>query len=176
MLKKILNDILFQTFIGIFLITLILSIGFNNVFITNINNHSELYIDILLSMLSIYYSLIFAIYDSNIRIYGTHYKRGIVRFILLTMFPFILYLNLGNLYLNIGRSLLSLSIYYIVFELAYNKYKGKWTFYVGTQALLDRIINWINDKLNFYYVFPLWFILLKLSMFVFSIYLIVNNK
>lgn len=120
---------------------------------------------------TIAYAVVMAKYDSTINIKGTHYIQATIRGILLAILPVLIWI-----YTKDATRLLLIpfaySVFYFCFDLFYNKYKGEPTFYVGKEALTDRIVRWLNQKTFLVKIYPLWYIVLKASFVLISLWFI----
>jgi len=120
------------------------------------------------------YAVFMAQQDSQRNIKGIHYIQATLRGILLAFLPVILWIQQGDtsvLYLIP----FSYSVFFFCFDLFYNHYKGEPTFYIGKEALTDRIVRWLNEKTFLVRVYPLWYILFKTGLLLFFLYLVVIN-
>ena len=85
-------------------------------------------------------------HDSNILIYGAHWKRGIIRGILLS----ILALAYGKLDLAISFWLFvyMAASFWIAFDIFINVFKDMHWLYIGTQSYVDKAAWYISDKIS----------------------------
>jgi hypothetical protein len=114
------------------------------------------------------YAVTIAKLDSTRNIKGIHYQQAIIRGILLATLPVLLWLTTKTL-THLLLIPLAYSIFYFCFDLFYNHYRGEPTFYVGKEALTDRIVRWLNENTILVRVYPLWYIAFKASFVLISI-------
>ncbi len=126
------------------------------------NGHLADFIVTFISTFS--YAVILAKQDSTRNIKGIHYQQGIIRGILLAFLPVLLWIYTKD-WTHVLLIPLAYSVFYFCFDLFYNHYRGEPTFYVGKEALTDRIVRWLNEKTFMVRLYPLWYISLK-SLFV----------
>jgi len=128
-----------------------------------ITKYQEAYISIVFIAYTVAVSIMYAKYDSLRLIKGIHYTKSITIVFIFSILPLILWMQQGIvewlLYIP-----LCFSIYYLVFEYEYNNYKGNPTFYVGTEALNDRIVRYFNTKTVLGKIWPLWYLAFKIIL------------
>ncbi len=127
---------------------------------------------ILLTLLTstIFYSVFLAEYDSD-KTFTSHFSRAIFRIVLFSFLPVILVIQQGE-YNNILLIYYQLTLFYIFFEISYNSLTDHDLFYVGTTSINDKVVNYINRLSFMKKIYPAWYIVWKVILFISSIYLI----
>jgi len=129
---------------------------------------------LLVTFLStIAYATFLAQQDSQRNIKGIHYIQATLRGILLAFVPVILWIQQGDRS-NLTLILVGYTTFYVCFDLFYNSYKGEAPFYVGKEAATDRIVRWLNEKTFLVRIYPLWFILFKVGLFLLALSLVIR--
>jgi hypothetical protein len=132
----------------------------------------ELLVVICIAIFSFGYAFIIAAQDSTRQIQGIHFFQGLIRGGMMCLCPVLIAIQRNN-----PEAMLlipwSYSIYYLVFELRLNKLRGDPYFYVGKEAAMDKIVRWLNAKTFLGWLWPVWFLVVKLWLIGMSIYLLV---
>lgn len=136
-----------------------------------VNGHMADFIVTFIS--TFFYSVILAKQDSLRNIKGIHYQQGIIRGVLLALLPVLLWIFTKN-WTHLLLIPLAYSVFYFFFDLFYNGYRGEPTFYVGKEALTDRIVRWLNERTFLVRLYPIWYIGLKVLFVLLSISYIVR--
>jgi len=120
---------------------------------------------------SVAYALVIAKLDSTRNIKGIHYQQAIIRAVLLAVLPVLLWIYSKD-WTHILLIPLAYSVFYMFFDFLYNHFKGEPVFYVGKEAMTDRIVRWLNENTIMVRVYPIWYIALKASFVLISLYYI----
>ena len=125
------------------------------------------YIYLLVSVSTLLFALINAYGDRGKIIKGVHYSAAFWRFVFLA-FPTALLIGAQHDLSNLSLLALSLSLYWLVFEITLNELNNSPFMYVGKQALIDRLV-----RATFYkFGWPYSFFIFKLALLGGSLYLI----
>ncbi len=112
---------------------------------------------------SLYYASVIGENDANRTIRGLHLGQGALRLLLLSVLPTIMCIQQHD-YSKLWLAFFGAATFGAVFDQFRNYYKGDSFFYIGKEAWTDRIIRWLNDH-GLMKIFPLWYILVKVSIF-----------
>lgn len=167
-MKALLNSTLFQLFAVFFITATLLSLSVRvNDSYGIINDRGE-YVGIVMLMCGIGYGVVLAKYDTGKTILN-HLPRLIARFVLLTFFPGMIAFQNHDLS-ALTLALPAFASFYIIFELEYNWGRNHDPFYVGTVALNDRIVNWLNTN-GLKSIFPAWYVALKILLLLGAVFI-----
>lgn len=100
-----------------------------------------------------YIAIIMAKYDAGVLPFKNHRVRFIVRGIVLAA------LAVGAFSFTtkaLAYFFYSVSIFWPVFNISFNKYADFSFWYVGHTASIDKTINYINNRLHFVKIYPFW--------------------
>lgn len=128
--------------------------------------------DIIIAVMvsTLFYAKFLAKYDAGKRIYS-HGPRLAFRFVLLTLIPVVMWLQSGEIS-NLLLAFLAYTEFYILFELYLNNYNNNPPFYMGEVATSDKLVHKINSNAFFSRNFPIWFITMKIVLYMIAIILV----
>lgn len=154
-----LKSTIVRLFIVFFISTLIISLTKEANGDYGILENGKLIIVIVSILSASFYARVLAEADANIEI-TSHISRAIFRFILLSFFPTILLIQSGN-YSVLWCASTAYASFYLMFDISYDKYRGKNLLYIGNTSIIDKFIN-----STIFGKYPILYFIYKLVIFI----------